>query len=139
MRDTKPSGWGSFAAWTIAGGLITYSILDLPAYGLFALPVAALLIVFLAGRIAFKPDGLGLIVGCGALVLFVAWRNRDFTPCPPSGTFVLRPGQVSASCGGLTPVPWLVSGAVMIAAGFVGYALSRRRIRRRLGSRPLSR
>ena len=122
----KRRGWAGFAAWALAGALLSFAILDLPGYGLFVFPFALAAAVLTALKVSFVPEGLGLAPGVGTLCLVVALVNRDYNPCP-SGPVVLGPGQQSFSCGGLPPTPWLVVGLVLILGGVVAYAATRAR------------
>lgn len=121
----KRQGWPWFLAWTVAGGLLAFSLLTWLA--LFLLP-AALAAVLLAARLGrVWPELLGAVTGAGLTLLGIAFANRDFTPCPASGELTVPPGGTSESCGGLDPVPWLVAGLVLVAAGIAAHALVRAR------------
>lgn len=112
--------WQTFGAWVVAGGLLTFAILDIPGYGLFVLPVAVLAI-WLVSRRARWPEVLGLVAGVGALAILVAFLNRDYRACP-SGPVRLSNGE-TFSCGGLPPLPWLVVGAALVVIGVLAYVL----------------
>ena len=125
MSERRRS-WASFAAWAIAGGLSTVAILTGFSIGIFVAPVA-LLVVWLAVRRASRgAELLGLAAGVGAILLLVAFLNRDYTPCP-DGPVTLAPGQTEFECGGFDPLPWLVAGAVVVAVSLVVYAAVRMR------------
>lgn len=125
VATAKGRGWEAFGAWALAGGLLTFSVLDGFAYGIFVLPLAVGLMVLVALRARFWPEGQGLAAGVGLLCMVVAFVNRGYVSCP-SGPVTLRPGQQSFSCGGFSPVPWLVAGLVLIGGAIVVYALTRR-------------
>ncbi len=118
-------GWQSFAEWAVAFGLLSLAVLGAMSIGIFVLPFGIAAVVFAARRNLAWPETLmGGLVGVGIVLLFVAYRNRAYSPCPP-GPMVLTHGQ-RFSCGGFDPIPWLTIGLVLTAAGFAGYLVSRR-------------
>lgn len=132
----RPSGWRWFCAWAFAGGLLVFALLSGASIGFLVLPFAALAL-WLVGRTArVWPEILGSLAGAGAFCLAIAASSRDYVACP-DGPIALGPGEESFSCGGLDPVPWLIAGVVLAAAGPVLYALARRSGPPRFG-RPLS-
>jgi hypothetical protein len=123
MRDR--SGWQSLAEWGLALGLVALAIVGAMSIGMFVLPIAIVAVVFAARRNRVWPEGpMGALVGVGTICLFVAYRNRSYSPCPP-GPMLLAHGE-HFSCGGFDPMPWLTIGVLLTAAGLVGYFLSRR-------------
>jgi hypothetical protein len=121
------TGWQPFLEWAVALALVAFGVITAASIGLFVLPVAAIAVALAARRNALRPDAvLGGLVGVGAVCLFVAYRNRAYSPCPPNGVpTVLRVGE-HFSCGGLDPLPWLTAGALLTAAGLLGHAWVRR-------------
>jgi hypothetical protein len=125
MRERQ--GWPWFLAWTVAGGLLFLAVLSGFSIGLVVLPFA-LAAVWLVGRSARAwPERLGGAAGVGLVLLFVAFLNRSSTPCPESGELTVQPGESSIACGGSDPVPWLVSGSVLLTSGIAAYGLVRSR------------
>jgi hypothetical protein len=118
-------GWRWFGAWGLAGGLVFFSLLTGLSIGFLLLPFAALAVWFVARSAAGWPEILGVVLGAAAVCLAVAVTNRDYTACP-EGPITVPPGQTSFSCGGLDPLPWLVAGLVLAAAGPLGYIVARR-------------
>ncbi len=117
-------GWRGFAAWVLAGGLLTFSLLSW--VGLFLLP-AALVACWLAGRITRSGvELLGALPGAGLVCLGIAFGARDYSPCPPGGSLRVPPGETSVSCGGFDPLPWLVAGLALAFAGTLVYGIARR-------------
>jgi hypothetical protein len=117
-------GWGGFAAWAVAGGLLTFSLLSW--VGLFLLP-AALVACWLAGRSARSSlELLGAVAGAGLVCLGIAFGARDYSPCPPGGSLRVPPGETSVSCGGFDPLPWLVAGLALVLVGALAYGVGRR-------------
>jgi hypothetical protein len=121
--DTRSStGWGWFLAWFFAGALCALAVLGALTIGIFVLPIAGVLIVFLATR-RHAVDGVaGLISGLGLPVLFVAYLNRD------------GPGNICTSTATSTtcmeewsPWPWLLIGVGVIALGVAVFVWSTRR------------
>ena len=79
----KPAGarsaaaWGWFVAWFFAGALCALAILGAFTIGIFVLPIAGAVIVFLATRRGATDGIVGLISGLGLPVLYVAFLNRE--------------------------------------------------------------
>ena len=107
--------WAWFAAGLVAGAALALGLLGALSIGIFVLPLAVALTVFLAIR---HPEGLiGAISGLGLPLLYVAYLNRD------------GPGTVcTTSAGGTScadewaPLPWALAGLVLVAAGVVVFA-----------------
>ena len=132
LRPERTVGWPAFFAWTLCGGLLSFSFLSFA--GLFALPLGAILLGLL---IAYAPDRIdrwGLVAGVGSILLFVGVLNINSSPCPEEGWVTVVPGEGPYSCGGLVPWPWLAAGALIVGTAI---AIYRRRLRigREAGSR----
>ena len=125
MRDR--TGWQSLAEWAVALSLLTFAILGAASIGIFVFPFAIAALVVAERRNRPWPAApMGALVGIGAVCLYVAYRNRGYSPCPPPGvTMTLAHGE-HFSCGGFNPMPWLSIGALLTAAGLVGYIAARR-------------
>ena|SRR5881396_2982855 len=119
------SGWASFGEWAVALALLTLSGLGAATIGIFVFPFAILALLLAARRNRPLPELLGGLVGVGSILLFVAYRNRNYLPCP-AGPMRLTQGQ-HFSCGGFDPTPWLALGLLFVASGFAGYLVFRRR------------
>jgi hypothetical protein len=76
-RQTTASrgGWEWFAAWTVAGGLMTFSFLTGFSIGLFVLPLAAVTLLWVASRAPGTFDAIGFVEGIGLTLLLVALLN----------------------------------------------------------------
>jgi hypothetical protein len=70
-------GWEWFAAWTLAGGLMTFSFLTGFSIGLFVLPLAAATVLWVATRAPGALDAIGFVEGIGMTLLLVALLNPD--------------------------------------------------------------
>lgn len=73
--------------------------------------------VFLASRPQLRHSAFGLLTGAGALLLCVAWVQRDGpgTTCWHTAT--------GAGCDQhLNPLPWLLTGIALVAAGLIAQA-----------------
>jgi hypothetical protein len=121
------AGWRSLGEWALAFALLAVAVLGALSIGVFVLPVAVAALAFAARRNRRWPEpALGALIGVGVVCLYVAFRGRDYSPCPPSGTPMrLGPGE-RFTCGGLDPVPWLAVGLVLGAVGLLGYLALRR-------------
>jgi hypothetical protein len=68
---TRGPTWRGFVIWTVAGGLMTFSLLTGLSIGLFIFPLAAI-VLFAAARVAPRPrDSLGLFVGAALVIATV--------------------------------------------------------------------
>ena len=131
----RRDGWLLFAAWVLAGALVVFSLLAAASIGLFVAPLAAAAIWLNSRFGRVWPELLGSISGAGAVSLLIAFLNRNTHSCT-EGVLRLGPGETEATCGGLDPVPWLVAGLLLVAAGVASYVLARRGARSG-GGRPL--
>src|SRR4051812_36540126 len=104
------TGWQPLLEWAGALALLALAVVGAASIGLFVLPVAVIAVAIAAWRNRSWPEPvLGGLVGVGAVCLFVAFRNRAYSPCPPNGgPTVLRVGE-HFSCGGFDPAPWLTA------------------------------
>ena len=119
------AGWKGFLAWALAGGLLVFAVLSGFSMGLFVLPLAGVLLWFVARRASGWPESLGLGAGLGAVCLLVAFSNRSYKPCP-EGPITLAPGETEFECGGFDPLPWLIAGLSFVLFSAVLYAFARR-------------
>jgi len=102
--------WRWFVAWSVAGAALTFSFLTGLSIGLFVLPLAAVLLLWVARRAPHLPDALGFVAGIAVLLLLVAFLNR--------------------AGNGVDPAPWLVAGLSLNAFALVAYVLLRLRTAR---------
>jgi hypothetical protein len=121
------SGWQSFAEWAFALALLSFALIGAATNGMFVFPFAIIALVFAERRNRPWPESLmGGLAGVGSVSLFVAYTNRDYAPCPP-GRFPMKLSHGEHfSCGGFDPMPWLAIGALLTAAAFIGYFVSKR-------------
>ena len=124
---TNRTDWLSLLAWAIASLLLTLTLIGAASIGIFVAPFAIIAVVVAVRRNRVWPEAAsGGLVGASAVCLFVAYRNRGYSACPPTGTPVrLGPGEHFA-CDGLNPVPWLTVGLLRAGLGLAGYILFRR-------------
>ena len=108
-RRPAPQGtyWRWFAAWSVAGAAMAFSFLTGLSIGLFVLPLAAALLLWVAWNAPRFPEALGFVAGIGAVLVLVAFLNR-------AGT-------------GVDPVPWLVAGLCLAGCALVAYSALRHR------------
>lgn len=119
-------GWPWFAAWSLAGGLFTFSYLTGFSIGLFLLPLAATALVLVAWQAPRLAETVGFAGGVALVALLAALLNRDYRPCGEHARLSVPPGAppgTSVSCGGTDPIPWLASGLVIGALAVSAYAL----------------
>jgi hypothetical protein len=118
-----------FGWWTAAGGLFTFSLLTGFSIGLFVLPLATALLLWVARRAPGR-EAIGFVEGVGIVLITVWFLNRDYTPCPPNGRLSIpasAPPGTSVSCGGFDARPWLAAGVLVSSLAFAAYAVARRR------------
>ena len=105
-RERRASGKGAgcagFWGWSLAGSLMSFSLLTGFSIGLFLLPLAAAALLLVARRFPYIAESLGFLAGVGATLLAVA--------------------LIQAGDGGLSPVPWLIAGGVCAGFAVAGYS-----------------
>ena len=102
------TGCGRFWLWSLAGALVTFSLVAAASVGFFVLPFAALALFFVVPRTRNRAEMLGALVGAVAVCFAIAWIQR--------------------APGGFDAQPWLVAGIVLTVAGLAGYAVFQRRL-----------
>lgn len=115
---TRPShhlvGWAWFSAWAILGSGAALAVISLGPLAL--LPVAALAGI-MASRPRIRRSGFGLVSGAGAVLLYVAYVQRD-----GPGTTCWHTATASGCDQHLNPIPWLLLGLACLIGGVVGHA-----------------
>lgn len=103
----KESGraWGWFGAWTLAGASLVFSGVSGLSIGLLILPVAGLVIYWVARRSRLWPECTGLLAGTGLVTILVGILNRD------------RPE--------LRPHTWEVAGSLLVCGAVCSFAALR--------------
>ncbi len=109
----RSGGWAWFFVWALLGSAAALGTVSLGP--LLLLPVA-LFGVFLWTRPAIRRSAFGLLTGAGALLLYVAWVQRD-----GPGTTCWHTATASGCDQHLNPLPWLIVGAVLVVSGFVAH------------------
>ncbi len=128
MREApKRTGWGALFEWALALGLVALTLIAAASVGLWVAPfaLAALAVAHRRNR-AWPEAALGGAVGVGSVCLLVAYRNRTYSPGPPSGSSTPLIAGPHFRCGGFDPAPWLAMGLVLGATGLAAYLLFRR-------------
>lgn len=110
----RSDGWGWFFVWALLGSAAALGTVSLGP--LLVLPTA-LVAVFVWRRPQARRSAFGLLTGAGTLLLYVAWVQRD-----GPGTTCWHTATASGCDQHLNPLPWLVLGIVLVAAGFVAHA-----------------
>lgn len=115
--------WRWFVSWTLPGVCLALSI---TGAGIVTAPLALILVVLLSWRRP-TPDALGGVAGIGAMVALVGALHLGYHACSTRGTkLVLGPSSdhsLSASCGGINGVPWLIIGALVVLMSIGLYLL----------------
>ena len=117
--DTRLSQLPWFVAWVVVGVGLG---LGVSVLGVFAAPVALLAAVVLSVRHHAGRAALGVLVGVGLLLLYVAYVQRK-----GPGTVTWHTATASGSDQYLDPRPWLVAGLLLVVGGVVAYAWRGRR------------
>src|SRR5204863_3187858 len=94
----RSGGWGWFFVWALLGSAAALSTVSLGP--LLLLPVA-LFGVFLGTRPGVRRSAFGLLTGAGALLLYVAWLQRDGPGEVAMGVWPSRAGREGASSHGV--------------------------------------
>jgi hypothetical protein len=124
------TGWHAFAEWALASAIVTFTMIAMLSIGPFILPIAVIAVVLAARRNRAWPEGpMGGLAGAGTIFLYVAYINRDSSPCPPGPIYTTLSNGRFFSCGGADPIPWLTAGALLVVAGLLGYVVSQRILR----------
>jgi hypothetical protein len=110
----RSSGWGWFFVWAFLGSAAALGTVSL---GPLLLVPTALVAVFVWRQPQSRRSAFGLLTGAGTLLLYVAWVQRD-----GPGTTCWHTATASGCDQHLNPLPWLVLGLVLVAAGFVAHA-----------------
>ena len=108
-------GW--FIAWAVVGCGLALGVISF-AIGPFALVAAGLLAALLLSRPAARGSAYGLLIGIGALLLYVAYLNRA-----GPGTTCWQHGSTTGCDEHLNPLPWLVLGVAFVAGGFIAHRM----------------
>ena len=124
LMNDRP-GWLSFCTWAEAVALLTLAVLGAWSIGILVMPFALVFLWLAVRRTHAWPEWvMGGPLGLGATLLFIAYLNRGYVPCIPSGTMIRSQGFYQ--CGGLDPAPWLAIGAILVIAGITGFSAARR-------------
>jgi hypothetical protein len=110
----RSGGWGWFFVWALLGSAAALGTVSL---GPLLLVPTALVAVLVWRRPQSRRSAFGLLTGAGTLLLYVAWVQRD-----GPGTTCWHTATASGCDQHLNPLPWLVLGLVLVAAGFVAHA-----------------
>jgi hypothetical protein len=102
------AGCGRFWLWSVAGALVTFSLVAAASIGLLILPFAAVAMFFVARGTRGRAEPLGALVGAASICFVIAWLQR--------------------APGGFDSRPWLVAGIALAVGGIAGYALLGRRL-----------
>jgi len=113
IEELYRNRYASFV-WALLGSAAG---LDSVSLGPLLLVPTALVAVFVWRRPQARRSAFGLLTGAGTLLLYVAWVQRD-----GPGTTCWHTATASGCDQHLNPLPWLVLGLVLVAAGFVAHA-----------------
>ena len=116
-RKSHLVGCGWFWAWALVG--VGFA-LGISAIAFWIDPKEDLAVVFMTRRRPIR-GAFGLLTGAGALLLFVAYLQRQ-----GPGTTCWHTATAVGCSQHLNPIPWLVLGLVAFVAGIVGHARSSR-------------
>lgn len=122
MAESRHATAWAFLLWSAAGAGGVLGLLTILTIGRFLLPLTALLsLAFLLWPRMRNESVIGVGVGLGGLVLYVAYLNRG-----GPGT-VCKTTATSSSCvDEWSPWPWLVVGALLIVSSITLFVLVRR-------------
>ncbi|MDX6481596.1 MAG: hypothetical protein QOG85_2106 [Gaiellaceae bacterium] len=113
-RKAHLVGCGWFWAWAVVGVGLGFGI---SVIGIFTIPAALLAAVVMSRRQPVR-GAFGIATGIGSVLLFVAYQNRQ-----GPGTTCHSLPMGGQECGEhLNPLPWVVLGVILFAAGVVLHA-----------------
>lgn len=75
----RSSGWKTFGAWALIGGLYAFAALGAMSIGIFILVFAILATLVAIIELRFWPEFLGFPLGPAAGTVFLAWRIGDWS------------------------------------------------------------
>jgi hypothetical protein len=112
----RSGGWGWFFVWALFGSSWALALVSLGL--LLLIPTALLGVLLWRCRPVARRSAFGLLTGAGVFLVFIAWLQRDGpgTTCrhiPPAGV------QCDQH---LNPLPWLLIGILLVAAGVIAHA-----------------
>ena len=110
----RSDGWGWFFVWAPLGSALALASVSFGP--LVGLPTVVVGVLLWRLRPDARGSAFGLLAGAGILLLYVAWLQRD-----GPGTTCWHTATASGCDQHLNPLPWLVAGAVLVAAGFVAH------------------
>jgi hypothetical protein len=128
--ESPGRGWASFLIWAATGMAVAFSVIAAASVGLFVMPFALVLVIWAARQSRHPAEAVGLVVGCGLVLIVIGLVHRDDVPCGSSGHLSARAGE-QVSCGGFDATPWLATGAAAVAFGLVAYSAHSLRSSRR--------
>jgi hypothetical protein len=112
----RSGGWSWFFVWALFGSSWALVLVSLGL--LLLIPTALLGVLLWRCRPVARRSAFGLLTGAGVFLVFIAWLQRDGpgTTCrhiPPAGV------QCDQH---LNPLPWLLIGILLVAAGVIAHA-----------------
>jgi hypothetical protein len=119
VRPDRPT-WAAFTAWAVLGVVAGFSAVSFPT----GLIVPIILGVAVSRvRPASRRSWTGALTGAGGVCLFVAFVQRR-----GPGTVCWHTATASGCDDYLDPLPWLVVGVALVAAGLVLHVRHRRTV-----------
>ena len=107
-----------FWVWAVVGVGYGFAI---SVIGLFTVPAAVLVTIFLATQPEFRRATWGVLIGVGAPLLLVAYLNRE----GPGTVCHSIDGGRGTQCDDLSdPRKWLLVGLAFVLAGLAGQLLA---------------
>ena len=120
-ESRRITGWPALGFWSLALSAVAFAAASALTVGVFVAPFALLLCAVAGLKVHAWPQALlGVLIGAGAVCLFIGFLHRGYVPCP-AGPHTLAPGE-RFRCGGFDPAPWLTTGAGLVILGLVSYA-----------------
>jgi hypothetical protein len=116
----RRGGWIAFGLWALAGTVTSLTLAAALSFGLFIAPLAALALWIAATKARTWPEAIGAAEGLAGILLLIAFAQRSYHPCASGGSR-LGVGEYSTSCGGLSPVPFLIAGLILAVAAPAAY------------------
>lgn len=117
--------WVSFFAWMLVGASVAMVFAGALTIGIFFIPAAVIVTVWVVRRPSSKRGLPGLFGGIGLPLFYVAYLNRDGpgTVCTQTQNIY---GTVHSCTQEWSPWPWFIGGALLILVGLVVFMITSR-------------
>jgi hypothetical protein len=104
----------AFWLWAVVGVGFGFGISQV---GIFTVPASALVAIILLRQPRFRGSAFGVLVGIGAVLLLVAYLNRE----GPGTVCETHRNGIECAYGLPDPKKWAAAGLVLVVLGLLGH------------------